>query len=673
MFYRLYRTAALGRLALVLCAWCTATQQSGAIAGESGPSDPALSDQPPMAIRLPDSAPDSVRDVQTRIYLAMEKQARYLLSTVHPWDEDQQLLLLTESRSGEHWVRPNSGAVEGFCFLYRFGPYDETQVGRSRADLLKQTILPMMRYLTQTHITGTRPTSDGKPWGNAWQSAHWAQMLGRGAWWVWPELPAELRDRVKRLVLYEADRIANATPPYQLRNDTKAEENAWNSQILSVAMLLMPGDSRFATWQRKYQEWVMSSFLRPADETNDRQVDGRRVRDQFHGANIFDDFTLENHGFVHPDYMTCFNLSLGCAVDFAMTDRHPPEALLFNAGPIYDNLKWMQLPDGGFVYPNGQDWEVFRNPDWLGKHILMAVWARDPDAWAGVMCTLGALERMQSRTDSGAIFHSREYFFASKQHDVFRMLGNSWLNLQVATAIVNRPHDPLGVRRWDSAKIVLHRSPTAIHTVSWGARVMAQCVPLRLDRIVSPYERNGVGYVRTADSPKPLRVELRGATVNDDKSGFDVKLVVDHGKAIRATLRFRSEADGSFVMQEQLVALEEITTGEIATGCIGILNNPFWVYERGKRQITVDGKPFEMTSGSGEVRPCEGAKQIAVDDVLKISAERPLAASYKSAREPERGRITDLLILNHLPGERHWQSGQAISTYEAVIRCEAAP
>jgi len=365
-----------------------------------------------MPLRLPLEAPVSVREMQSRIYQAAEKQAHYLLGTVRSWNQDTALRLLTESKSGEHWIRPNTGAVEGFAFLHRFGPYHEKLVGVSRAELLSNTIVPMMRYLVATHMTGSRATSDQKQWGDAWQSAHWAQMLGRGAWFVWTDLPADLRAGVRRVVAHEAERIARSEPPHQLRLDTKAEENAWNSQVLSVAMLLLPEDPRRVDWEKAYQKWVMSSFLRPADERNETVVDGRMVREQFTGANIFDDFTLENHDFVHPDYMTTFSLSLGCASDFAMTGRRMPEALVFNVAPIYENLKWMLLPDGGFVYPNGQDWELFRNPSWLGKHVLMAVWAHDPDAWTWVLRTLDTLEKMQARPLDGAVFHPGEYFFA---------------------------------------------------------------------------------------------------------------------------------------------------------------------------------------------------------------------------------------------------------------------
>ena len=623
----------------------------------------------PMQLRLPAETPVSVREVQDRIYRAAQKQARYLLGTVRAWKDDAALRLLTDSKSGEHWIRPNTGAVEGFAFLHRFGPYDEKVAGVSRPKLLDGTIVPMMRYLVATHVTGSRPTSDGKKWGDAWQSAHWAQMLGRGAWFVWPQLPVDLREGVRRVVAHEADRIARSEPPHQLRSDTKAEENAWNSQVLSVAMLLLPDDPRRAGWERAYQKWVMSSFLRPADERNETVVDGRPVREQFTGANIFDDFTLENHNFVHPDYMTTFSLSLGCAPDFAMTGRRIPEALLFNVAPIYENLKWMLLPDGGFVYPNGQDWELFRNPSWLSKHVLMAVWARDPDAWTWVLRTLDTLEKMQARSTDGAVFHPGEYFFASTQSDLLRSLANAWLSLQLAGEIPNAPRERVGVRRWDSAQVILHRTPDAIHTVSWGAKIMAQCVPNYLDRVVSPHARNGIGHVYLAGAREALALRLQNADIRETTNGFEANLTVDHGTEIRAQLCFRSERDGSFVMTEKLLALTNVTTAEIATGLIGVLNNPHWIYEQARRRVAADDQLIEVASGSGQQWHWEAARRIAVDDVLVVQSEGPLQASCLAADRAERGRVTDQLVLNHLPGDRTWTAGETLSDYQVVVRC----
>lgn len=535
-----------------------------------------------------------LEEMDQRIYVAAEKLARYLRGLVRPWKEDPSVSLLTESRHDEHHIRPNAGAVEGFCVLYRFGAYRESAVGVSRAKLLQETILPMMRYLVSTHVAGSRPTGDGRRWGDVWQSAHWAQMLGHGAWYVWDDLPGDVSAGVARVVAHEADRIARTMPPHQIRLDTKAEENAWNSRILSVAVLLMPSDTRRLGWEAAIQKWAMSSFLRPADARSQAVVDGRTVAAQFTGANIYDDFTLENHNIVHPDYMTCFSLSLGASLEYTMTGRRPPECLLHNVPGIYENLKWFVLPDGGFVYPNGQDWQLFRNADWIGPHVQMAVFGRDPDAWSLACRSLDTLEKMQARSDTGAVYAPGETFFASTQTDLLRSLATSWLILKTADRIERAPRDPRGVRRLDSGKIILRRTGSAVHTFSWGAKVMAQCVPYRLDRIVSPHQGNGIGHIMVKGRRGPLPTKLRDVNVTRGDDSFTAELVLDHGKAVRATLHFCSNPDGSWTMREKLIALSDVTTTEVATGLIGILNHPGWVYERGRRKIRSDARHEEV-------------------------------------------------------------------------------
>jgi hypothetical protein len=609
---------------------------------------------------------------ENRIYRAMQNQARFLLTRVHPWEKDKSLLLITDSRSREHWIRPNTGMIEGLAFLYRYGPYDEKLVGMSRADLFDTIIVPMMRYCVITHKTGDRVTSDGKAWGNAWQSAHWAQMLGDAAWWTWDDLPDDLRRGVRRLVAHEADRISAATPPHRLRRDTKAEENAWNAQILSIAVVLMPDDPRRAKWDREFQRWALSAHLRPADKDSREMVDGRTVASQFAGANVFDDYTMENHGFVHPDYMSSFSLTVGCAMHYRLTDRRMPEAVLHNVPGLYENLKWFALPDGGFVYPSGQDWELFRNPIWTHKHILMAVCAADPDAWSLAEESLATLEKMQRRHPSGRIYGPTESFFASAPTDLFRYLGQIWVFLQTADAIPDAPKPKLGVRRLDSAKMVLHRTPKTINTFSWGAKIMAMCVPNRLDRIISPDQRSGIGQIRLEGRKKPLKVRLRDVDVQADSNSFKAKAVIVHGDGlIRAELRVESDSDGVMTFSEKLVAESDVTTAEVATGLVGILNNRHWVYEKGERRVSLDGKTTIAPSLSGTEIDGEPAKKIEIDSSYKIESTRPLRVCYVGAKAVSRGRATDKLYLNYFGGKCAWRAGDVISEYSVRIRDKA--
>ena len=560
--------------------------------------------------------------------------------------------------------------MAGLAFLYRFGPYDAKVVGLSRDDLLAQKILPMIRYLTATHVTGPRPTGDGKKWGNAWQSAHWTHALALGAWWLDGDLPADLATRVRAVVAHEADRIAAMVPPHQIKSDTKAEENAWNSQVLSAAILLMPRDARRANWERTFQVWAMSSFLRPADEHSDALVDGRAVSAQFTGANIYDDFTLENHNIVHPDYMTSFSLSLGCAAEYVLSGRRPPEALFHNISGIYENLKWFTLPDAGFVYPSGQDWSVFRQVDWLYPHLLTAVFAKDPEAWSLADDCLGVLENMQARSPSGAVYLPGENFFASSQSDKLLQWSVAWLGLHFAERPVSTRPQRSGIRRFENARMIIHRTPAAVHTFSWGTGVMAQIVPMQKDRMISPHTRNGVGHIRLPGEAKPLPVSLVEAAVNDGKHGFSATVLLRHGDAIQAALQVRSDADGTFRIEETLTALREVTTAEIATGLIGVLNDKQWIYQRGERRLKMDNAEQTIPSGSGEVVRGNSTRMLNIDAVLFIESGTPLHVRYQAGTVPVRSRITDEMVLNAIEGEHHWKTGEIISRWDATLRCK---
>jgi hypothetical protein len=397
------------------------------------------------------------------------------------------------------------------------------------------------------------------------------------------------------------------------------------------------------------------------------------VSEQFIGANIYDDFTLENHGMVHPDYMGSFAFLIECSLDYAMSGRKPPEAVFCNAREIYENLKWFFLPDGGCVYPNGEDWALFQIPNFPDTHLQMAVYAQDPEAWSLAKDCLATTEKMQARNPDGPIFIPEEIEYPGAQHILMEELGREWLMLQGARQIVDRPLPRLGIKRLDSGKIILHRTPSAVHTVSWGAVIMAQCVPWRMDRVVSPDKENGIGHIRLKNDKKVLPVKLQSANISDKADGFVADLVINHGNAVRAELQFRSNANGTFVMREKLAALRDITTAEIATGLIGILNNPKWVYETHQRRIQFDDQTTDVPALSGKAVEIEGVQRIDVDGGLSLESPAPLSARYIGAKEIESGRATDKLYLNYLDGRRSWKSSEVISTYEATLTPQGEP
>jgi hypothetical protein len=589
---------------------------------------------------------------QARLYRLVEGQVHHLRSLVKPWKNDPSMKLLTESRSDEHHIRPNTTAVADFAFLYRFGPYDPAVVGCTRQELLANEIVPMLRYLAATHKTGTLKTGDGKAWGDAWQSAHWAYGLGLAAWWSWDGLSAELRASVRQVVAHEADRIAGTKPPYNLRFDSKSEENAWNSQILSIAVILMPQDARRPGWEAALEKWTFSAYCRPADK-------------QPGGANIFDDFTLENHGFVHPDYMGAWIMNSGNSIDYRLTGRKPLPAFTRNLPQIYENQKWFLLPDGGYCYPNGQDWAIFRNGDWMPCHATALADFHDPEALVQLRRALETVEKMQARHADGAIYAPGENYFPSSQPHLGLWLVQAWLALHCADReLAPATTDKLGVKYLPDGKLIVRRTPTAIHTVAWGTTIMAQAMPIQKDHIISPDSRNGIGRIIVKGNPLP--VTLKSVEVKSAADSFVVTMTVLHGDLVQADLVFSSLPDGRFQIDETLTALKNGSCDRIETLSFGILNNPNWVYESGKRTLAFAGRSNSFRAGAGGVLVSNGTGDLTIGE-LGFSSGKPMTISYAAARKLDRSRYTDQLVLNWNSLPKAWAKGDQLSRNTIAI------
>ena len=117
-------------------------------------------------------------------------------------------------------------------------------------------------------------------------------------------LPRTCERAFAALLVHEADRFLRQKPKSSLKNDTGAEENAWNAQILSLAAQMMPAHPRAAQWDRAAKLYCYNSLSVAADHaSNQIGDDNRPVREWVVTTNAHADFTVENHGIVHLGYL----------------------------------------------------------------------------------------------------------------------------------------------------------------------------------------------------------------------------------------------------------------------------------------------------------------------------------------------------------------------------------
>lgn len=278
---------------------------------------------------------------------------------------------------GEGNIRPPASAALGIATAIKLGIYDASFVGISKEEAVNRAIkiIKSAAYYHKVNSPGG--------WGDAWQSALWANLVGTSGWLMWDDLSTTDREYVRKMVEYEANRFITYEVPYYMDEsgnikypgDTKAEENAWNSGILQLATSMMPSHVNWNGWMDKNIELMISSYARPHDLNNTEILHGKQVKEWLNGTNAYDDGTVINHSRIHPDYMTSIGQIINAPVLYTLAEMATPKAAFFNADIVYNSLVDLKFDSppynapGGTIYiddspdiyyPQGNDWGTHR-------------------------------------------------------------------------------------------------------------------------------------------------------------------------------------------------------------------------------------------------------------------------------------------------------------------------
>ncbi len=222
--------------------------------------------------------------------------------------------------------------------------------------------------------------------GNPWQGSWWAAEAGTAAWFLWDRLAPDVQAAVADMVVFHADRIAGEVPKCHVEGDTQAESIAWNCTILALAPNLMPDHPRRGAWDLATKRYAASIFATPDDARDETPGDdGKPVKDWIFGANIHNDFSLENHNRFHIDYVfTCYRFLLQGAAAYRLAGRDPPKAFTHHTADVHEQVLLPCLNGSRFaVYVSDNDWKRYHA--WTESpmtHAYVALTARSPLASA---------------------------------------------------------------------------------------------------------------------------------------------------------------------------------------------------------------------------------------------------------------------------------------------------
>lgn len=369
--------------------------------------------------------------------------------------------------TGEHDVRPACSVIYGMGVVFNTGIYDAEVVGVSEAEAKERT-LRLLRGVVRTHAANYAgeqawgvPTPAPDP-ATYWQTALWASLSGMGGWLLWDDLDQETRHMIVAMLADESRRYVAADYQVPYWNgeggDTKAEENSWNSMLLTLCAAMMPKHPESRLWKERCSELMISSYATRKDwQANETMIDGRPVKHWLHGYNAEPGGVVINHGFIHPDYMVAISMNFWGMTTQSLAGKPAPEAWDFNAPLVYDTCitkHWESPPHekpGGTIYvpqkanvyyPAGNDWSFHDLTLFylMDAYAYLFSWHEKAAEWMDLRAD--TMFAMQQRHGDRRMFADGEYdTYPGREQWAFWCLTDAFLPQWLAV------HDRLAAKR----------------------------------------------------------------------------------------------------------------------------------------------------------------------------------------------------------------------------------
>jgi hypothetical protein len=474
----------------------------------------------------------------------------------------------------ENDVRPTAYAAMVLSFLAEFKPL-HADIALSERDKMRAEATGLLRYLTASHVTGGATCVNGKSWGNAWQSAMWARIVGMAAWQMWPHLDASLQDATIRLVIFEADRFLTTPPKSRKENDTGAEENGWNAAVLSLACNMLPEHPRAKHWEQAAKRYMYNSFSVAAD-ANDQTLgdDGKPINQWVTTVNAHDDFTVENHGIVHVGYLKLTATELQeNSLHWLLVGRTPPKAAQHHVPQVFQVLMNCMDWDGSPIYFAGNDWKSYQSQssDVL-LYCSLNLLTHDPRA-AYLEETALRQSRKQQHAEGG-------YFNLRRDLEFSGFCASRMIMCCYAHAVANSnttaidaeqfDREASGVKLLPAAKTVVHRTPNKFASFSWAQKRMGLTLSRDGCSTVWPHFASYLGYINGEDTTSRA-TGLIGPKVEVSTNGFRVTGTISRCKdQVKQDFFFASPESDYTVYIERLRPAHGFDWKARETGVVGL-------------------------------------------------------------------------------------------------------
>ncbi|HXU75359.1 MAG TPA: discoidin domain-containing protein [Methylomirabilota bacterium] len=429
--------------------------------------------------------------------------------------------------SGNGGIRGSCGIAVAYAVLVKAAPADpKTATRLSR-------ITRALNYAANSHVTGPKFCVDGNKWGwssassTDWQTPEWSGSMGLACILVQSQLPAITVQDCQRVVASEATHRAGIAPASGYVSDTKAEENGWDSNILSLGASWLSGDPNAPAWLTAAKKYLANSYT--VANTN-----GDPLASWITTVTLYPSYALENHGFYHPTYEMVAGMSMGDSLLMARLANTNVAAQLepfasHNVVNVWsNNLQAMLLDSGEFGYPAGLDWELHDYEQnsyiaWLATQFDL------PGArWADTQLASLVRHRQIVNADGRFVGPSGGGFY--REAVEARRTAIAWLHWaygNYTNGVGSAPGS--GTAHYPDVEVIAQRSPSSFVSLSYGSRIMAMIEAPSANFPTNAFVATPLypGVIGLGALGNPTAAQLVSLITN--ANGFDAELTLQNG------------------------------------------------------------------------------------------------------------------------------------------------
>jgi hypothetical protein len=388
-------------------------------------------------------------------------------------------------------------------------------------------------WLCETHLTGSRDVDsflERKRWGENWRSGKWAALMGICAFLCKDVLQAGLFKRVQDIIAFEADRFIDVLPPSGFEYDTKLEENAEDTMVISWAIALMPQHPHVKQWKQSLNIWAINIASSPGNRADHSEHLDKSVAYWTITQTLHPDLTAENHGFFNPEIFSYGIWIVLSMAAFRFNKRRIPSILQRRIHQeTFDILLRFCLPNGLKYAPCCTDLPLFIPHPFA---LAWGLWNNDPRARR---MTTYALNWMDTKLQPSrgtdvpwipgfkANYEGWELFFQSQVGFELAMLAvmpfpkeHRFYSIGQIEGAIDTSHI------YPYIQVCYRRNTRTTRSVAWKALSKHPIVGLNIHsypELLVPYKANLLGIPSTDEKIKSWDVAFHYDYIK--KSGFD--------------------------------------------------------------------------------------------------------------------------------------------------------